>query len=46
MNNKVTKIHLYLMKYNKKYEVIDRIKPLGGRFLLMNNMFHATYEWH
>lgn len=25
----------------KKYEVIDRIKPLGGRFLLMNNMFHA-----
>ena len=23
------------------YEVIDRIKPLGGRFLLMDKMFHA-----
>ena len=25
----------------KKYEVIDRIKPVGGRFLLMDKMFHA-----
>ena len=23
------------------YEVIDRIKPIGGRFLLMDKMFHA-----
>ena len=23
------------------YEVIDRIKPLGGRFLLIDKMFHA-----
>ena len=25
----------------KKYEVVDRIKPIGGRFLLMDRMFHA-----
>tara|TARA_B100000900_G_scaffold159598_1_gene135543 strand:+ start:75 stop:644 length:570 start_codon:yes stop_codon:yes gene_type:complete len=24
-----------------KYEVVDRIKPIGGRFLLMNSIFHA-----
>ena len=24
-----------------QYEVVDRIKPVGGRFLLMNNMYHA-----
>lgn len=23
------------------YEIIDRIKPIGGRFLLMDKMFHA-----
>ena len=26
----------------KKYEVVDRIKPIGGRFLLMNKMFHSN----
>ncbi len=26
---------------SKNYEVVDRIKPIGGRFLIMNNMFHA-----
>ena len=25
----------------KKYEVVDRINPIGGRFLLMDKMFHA-----
>ena len=27
---------------NKEYEIIDRIKPIGGRFLLMSNQFHAS----
>ena len=26
----------------KKYEIVDRIKPIGGRFLLMDKMFHAN----
>ena len=26
----------------KKYEIIDRIKPVGGRFLLMDKMFPAN----
>ena len=26
----------------KKYEIVDRIKPIGGRFLLMDKMFHAS----
>ena len=25
----------------KKYDIIDRVKPIGGRFLLMDKMFHA-----
>ena len=25
----------------KKYDIIDRIKPIGGRFLLMDKMFHS-----
>ena len=25
----------------KKYEIVDRVKPIGGRFLLMDKMFHA-----
>ena len=25
----------------KQYEIVDRIKPIGGRFLLMDKMFHA-----
>lgn len=25
----------------KKYQILDRIKPIGGRFLLMDRMFHA-----
>ena len=25
----------------KKYEIVDRIEPIGGRFLLMDKMFHA-----
>ena len=25
----------------RSYEVIDRIQPIGGRFLLMDKMFHA-----
>ena len=27
---------------SKKYEIVDRIKPIGGRFLLMDKMFHAS----
>ena len=27
---------------NKEYEIIDRIKPVGGRFLFMSNQFHAS----
>ena len=26
----------------KKYEIVDRIEPVGGRFLLMDKMFHAN----
>ena len=26
----------------KKYKIVDRIKPIGGRFLLMDKMFHAN----
>ena len=26
----------------KKYEIVDRIKPIGGRFLLMDKMLHAN----
>ena len=25
----------------KKYDIIERVKPIGGRFLLMDKMFHA-----
>ena len=25
----------------KEYEIVDRIEPIGGRFLLMDKMFHA-----
>ena len=25
----------------KKYEIVNRVKPIGGRFLLMDKMFHA-----
>ena len=25
----------------KKYDIIDRVKPIGGRFLLMDKIFHA-----
>ena len=27
---------------SKKYEIVDRIEPVGGRFLLMDKMFHAN----
>ena len=27
---------------SKKYEVVDRIEPIGGRFLLMDKMYHAN----
>ena len=26
---------------NKQYKIVDRIEPIGGRFLLMDKMFHA-----
>ena len=25
----------------KKYDIIERVKPIGGRFLLMDKMFHS-----
>ena len=25
----------------KKYDIIERVKPIGGRFLLMDKMVHA-----
>ena len=27
---------------SKKYEIVDRIEPVGGRFLLMDKMYHAN----
>ena len=35
-------IFLFNQLEPKKYEVVDRIKPIGGRFLLMNKMFHSN----
>ena len=35
-------IFLFNQLEPKKYEVVDRIKPIGGRFLLMDKMFHAN----
>ena len=35
-------IFLFNQLKPKKYEIVDRIKPIGGRFLLMDKMFHAN----
>ena len=32
---------LFYQVEQKKYQIIDRIEPIGGRFLLMDKMFHA-----
>lgn len=32
---------LFNEKTSKQYEIVDKIEPIGGRFLLMDKMYHA-----
>ena len=32
---------LFNEKDSKQYEIVDKIEPIGGRFLLMDKMYHA-----